>query len=627
MASRAGAASDLTGRQSRPPAAAVHSSAFVSGRASDAFWILMSPVVALAVMAGLWKWSGLSDMAIFSVLFGFIVTGHHMPGWLRAFGEPAVYQRYKARLWVSLIAIPALVILPAYYGLGAVSLTIAAAFDLWHVAMQQHGFGRIYAAKAGDVSRRSARLDLVCTLTWYGTVVVWSDSWMEGISRALRKAGLPLFDTLTPRDWSAVKWALLAVSLALAAAYVANAVALHRRGIATPQKHLVHLVAFAVLIYSYQFASWYRAQSVQNLFHALQYFFLVWVYGHFAIARNPERPRGFYRALFERKRGIFLFGGLVALYGTGAFLLLSSGYRLTGADAERTVQIIGSIALTSLLLHFYVDSFIWKVRSKDVQTALAIGQGRGAGDGPPSSPPPVKTGRVPDALHAVAYFGIPILLVVVVGARSRGAPPRAEIDSVAHEAELFPRSAYAHFSYGKAALDRKDTRTARSELSEAVRLAPSFQGPARLLADLDVKEQDTAAEIEHAQAAVRAEPADAELRFLLANALAREKRFADSEEQYRDAIRLRPRYAGAFENLGVLYKWQNRLDEAVPIFRRAHELDPNLSPAACDLAGALATQGDIQGALDVLTRYRQAHPEDRAAADLQTAITAEASRH
>ena len=24
-------------------------------------------------------------------------------------------------------------------------------FDLWHVAMQQHGFGRIYAAKAGDI--------------------------------------------------------------------------------------------------------------------------------------------------------------------------------------------------------------------------------------------------------------------------------------------------------------------------------------------------------------------------------------------------------------------------------------------------------------------------------------------
>ena len=33
-----------------------------------------------------------------------------------------------------------------------------------------------------------------------------------------------------------------------------------------------------MLIWTYQFPSWYRAQSVQNLFHASQYFFMVWVY-------------------------------------------------------------------------------------------------------------------------------------------------------------------------------------------------------------------------------------------------------------------------------------------------------------------------------------------------------------
>jgi hypothetical protein len=90
-------------------------------------------------MLAVWNWSRLSDLQIYAILFAFIVTGHHLPGWFRAFGEPAVYQRYRARLWVSLAAVPVLVILPTAYGLGAVALTVAALFDLWHVAMQQHG--------------------------------------------------------------------------------------------------------------------------------------------------------------------------------------------------------------------------------------------------------------------------------------------------------------------------------------------------------------------------------------------------------------------------------------------------------------------------------------------------------
>jgi hypothetical protein len=101
-------------------------SAYIAGRFSDNFWIVLCPVLALVVMQALWKWSGLSDLAIFSILFGLIVTGHHMPGWIRAFGEPEVYRRHKGRLWVSIVAIPALVILPTAFGLGAVALTVAA---------------------------------------------------------------------------------------------------------------------------------------------------------------------------------------------------------------------------------------------------------------------------------------------------------------------------------------------------------------------------------------------------------------------------------------------------------------------------------------------------------------------
>jgi Tfp pilus assembly protein PilF len=598
-------------------------SSWIAGRVTDSAWIILCPVLALLVMQALWTWSGLSDLAIFSVLFGLIVTGHHMPGWIRAFGEPEVYRRNRGRLWVSLFAIPALVILPTAFGLGAVALTIAATFDLWHVAMQQHGFGRIYAAKAGDRSRRSSRLDLACALTWYATVVAWSDSWMQAIARAFRKAGLPVFDALTPRSWAAVRWTLLGASAALAIAYTINALRLWKvERISTPQKHLLHAVAFAVLLWSYQAPSWYRANSVQNLFHAMQYFFMVWIYGSLSLRRESTQPGSFYRALFGRRRGMILFSLLIALYGAGAIALSSSGYRLTGVEAERTAQIIGSIGIASLLLHFYVDSFIWKVRSKEVRRALAIRE-----DGAVSFAPatPVEGAQWRGALHAIAYFGAPALLIALLGAKGRSGSPAGERTAIAHEATLFPRSAMARYANGVSAAAAGDLASARAELTAACDLAPSFAGPARTLAEIDHREGKRDQELAHASLAVRAEPRDAELRYLYGSALAREKRWDEAESQYREVVRLRPQFAGGHQGLGVIAKWRGNLAEAIPFFRRAASLDPNYRDAWCDLAGALATVGQTKEALDTLGNYRSRHPEDQVAANLEAAIRADAA--
>jgi len=620
VASRAQATLAPRGARVRKDGATIPSP-FIAGRFADNVWIILCPILALVVMQALWKWSGLSDLAIFSVLFGLIVTGHHMPGWIRAFGEPEVYRRHKGRLWVSVFAIPALVILPTAAGLGAVALTIAATFDLWHVAMQQHGFGRIYAAKAGDRDRRSARLDLACALTWYVTVVAWSDSWMQAIARSFRKAGLPVFDLLTPATWKAVKWSLLAVSAALLLAYVVNAVRLWRdQKISTPQKHLLHLVAFSVLVWSYQAPSWYRANSVQNLFHAMQYFFMVWIYGNLSIRRDSTKPGSFYRSLFGKRGGILLFASLIALYGLGAIALSSSGYRLNGADAERTAQIIGSIGIASLLLHFYVDSFIWKVRSKEVRQALAIRDDAAAS----SEVAPAPASQWRGALHAMAYFGVPALAIFLLGARGRAVPPERERAAVAHEAVLFPRSAMARFARGQSALGQGDPVTGRSELDVALQLAPSFAGPARVLAALDDREGKPEAVIEHGRAAVEAEPKDGELRYLLATALARQKRLEEAEAQYREVVRLRPEFAGGYEGLGVIAKWEGRIADAIPLFRKAASLDPNLADAYRNLAGALATAGQTSEALAVLGNYRTRHPEDRVAADLERAIRVDA---
>jgi tetratricopeptide (TPR) repeat protein len=603
-------------------------SPYIRGPVADGFWIIGSPVVALALLSAVWAWSGRSDLAIYAVLFGLVVTGHHLPGWFRAFGEPSIYRRYKARLWTSLVAVPALVILPTAFGLGAVALTVAAAFDLWHVAMQQHGFGRIYAAKSGDRSKTSARLDLACVLTWYATAVAWSDPWMAAIARVFRKAGLPIFGALSTGAWRGVQWALLGVSAALLAAYVVRALRLRSEGIRTPQKHLLHFAAFSVIVWTYQFPSWYRAQSVQNLFHASQYFAMVWIYGALSLGRSSEGAGRFYRRLFGSRRGLLAFAACVAAYGAGAIALSASGYRLTGVDAERTAQVIGSIGLASLLLHFYVDSFIWKVRSREVRTALAIRDETPAAvsPAPPASPAafPTPERALRGVGHAVAYFGIPVALIALAGIRGRTVPPAAERASLVHEAELFPRSAAAHGLAGQAALAANDGTAGRSELERSVALAPSLEGPALALVKLDILERQDS--LEHARAAVRANPRDPEARYSLGNAFSAARRLDEAAAEFEAAIKIRPGFAGAHENLGVVRKWQGRLHEAIPHFRRARDLDPNLEEAALNLAGALATEGQVDEALAILADDRRRHPDSRVAADLEAAIRKETGR-
>jgi tetratricopeptide (TPR) repeat protein len=323
---------------------------------------------------------------------------------------------------------------------------------------------------------------------------------------------------------------------------------------------------------------------------------------------------------------MLLFAALIGLYGLGAIALSSSGYRLTGADAERTAQVIGSIGIASLLLHFYVDSSIWKVRSKEVRKALAI---QDAVPISPTAEPGEGSSHWRGALHALAYFGIPALAIALLGARGRTVPPQRERTAIAHEAELFPRSAMARYARGGAAFESGDFLTARAELAAAVglapSLAPSFAGPAKLLAELDRREGRIDQEIEHAYSAVRADPKDAETRYFLASRLAAERRLGKAEAEYREVIRLRPKFAGGHEGVGVIFKWRGELDQAIPHFRKAAALDPNYPAAWCDLAGALATLGRTQDALDTLANYRRRHPEDRVAADLERAIRAESS--
>lgn len=79
-----------------------------------------------------------------------------------------------------------------------------------------------------------------------------------------------------------------------------------------------------------------------------------------------------------------------------------------------------------------------------------------------------------------------------------------------------------------------------------------------------------------------------------------------AEEAFRRAGELRPDDGGAFNNLGMSFLRQDRMDEAVNAFQIALNRDPALTIARLNLRIALATRGDFATALSGASEAEQA---------------------
>src|SRR6186713_1887624 len=102
--------------------------------------LLLVPAFALAQA----KWSP-QDIFLFVGAFG--AMGHHLPGMIRAYGDRALFDRFKTRFIVAPIALLAVSIWSSLYNLPAIPF-VAMAWGLRPRMMQTYGFCRIYDAKA-----------------------------------------------------------------------------------------------------------------------------------------------------------------------------------------------------------------------------------------------------------------------------------------------------------------------------------------------------------------------------------------------------------------------------------------------------------------------------------------------
>ena len=85
--------------------------------------------------------------------------------------------------------------------------------------------------------------------------------------------------------------------------------------------------------------------------------------------------------------------------------------------------------------------------------------------------------------------------------------------------------------------------------------------------------------------------------------LARQQRFDEAEQAYRQAIDLKSDLAGAYNNLGILLRKQQRVDEAEQAYRQAIECKSDFAEAYNNLGNLLADQQRLDEAEQA---YRQA---------------------
>src|ERR1043166_1770398 len=111
--------------------------------------LLLLPAFALAQA----RWSP-QDIYLFVAAFG--AMGHHLPGMIRAYGDRALFQRFKWRFILAPLFLLAVCVAFFWWDLKGILLVVFF-WGVWHGLMQTYGFCRIYDAKTGTFDALTRR--------------------------------------------------------------------------------------------------------------------------------------------------------------------------------------------------------------------------------------------------------------------------------------------------------------------------------------------------------------------------------------------------------------------------------------------------------------------------------------
>jgi len=542
----------------------------------DLSYIVVTPLLIVPVVLILaQRWLTAEEISL--TVIAFASLGHHLPGFMRAYGDRELFMRYRLRfllvpllvLGMALLFSPPQVLATALHlpwthlhGLELILLV----WGTWHGLMQTYGFMRIYDVRLGVNDRWTARLDHGLCLSVFVAGVVFSDSRLFGVADAMWQAGLPLFGP------ESVRWLRMAVGTAgvcVGVAYAINQVRLHRLGVPLSWIKLL-------LIGTTGWFYWYTGRLSTNLliglamfeiYHAVQYYAIVWIYNRKLLQRAGNRfgPLGF---LFRDRwtmLGIYL--AAIGAYSSIRYFSVDANAYVFRGGSEDAHQWLVAMFVTSSFLHFYFDGFIWKVSEKKTQQNLVDEVTHTS----------IADRYVPTFLHAGKWA----LLLAIAGSLLL--------------AEQFQKS-----------LDG-DHQLARLQALAA--LTPELPESQSLLSRQALARGNPRAAVEHAKRALSLRPRSHAMHADLGLAFMQAGRLEQAQQALEQAIRLAPQQWDYHCDLGIVLAKQGHDEQAEQALRQAVELRPDLEPPRQYLAEFYLRQGRESDAAGQFEEIAQRFPE------------------
>ena len=533
--------------------------------------LLLVPVFALAQA----RWSP-QDIYLFVAAFG--AMGHHLPGMIRAYGDRALFERFKWRFIFAPLFLLAVCTAFFWWDLKGILLVVFF-WGVWHGLMQTYGFCRIYDAKTGTFDALTRRLDFAMCVIWFATAVALSPYRLSDTLDMYYMSGGPFIPPqLLHQGQQLILGAAILVSLFFGAHFVRTWVAGHRP---SPVK-------LALLITSIAFW-WYCNNLVANIlvgialfevFHDVQYLSLVWIYNRNRVDKDSNIG-GFMRFVFRRSGSLIgLYVGLVVAYGSLSYINAHIGM-------EIMKRILTGVVTASTLLHFYYDGFIWKVRERSTRQSLGLAGG---------TADVMLGGVLPSwAWHGLKWVAI---FVLPLGALWFWQTHLAVPELQRHEWVVadVPVGSKQHLDYGAALQQEGQLEKAAEEFKLALKFNPRDARAHMNLATALTAQSKFDEAVPHMESAVRLEPRNGEFHVLYGNLLQRIGRDDEAAPHFEAAVRSKPNSPDVRYSYAAFLASRGKYDEYIAELRRLVQLRPDYPYAELRLADALFANGDLEEA-------------------------------
>ena len=572
-----------------PTAAAHKSSLWILDSWRDLILYVCTPLLLVPIFIGAQGLWAAEDIYLFVAAFG--AMGHHLPGMIRAYGDRALFQRFRYRFICAPIF---LVVVCAAFSLWDLKGIVLVAFiwGVWHGMMQTYGFCRIYDAKVGSFAQLTRRLDFALCGIWFATAVLLSPQRMTDTLETYYSAGGPF---IPPALLRAGQQGLLALALLVSTVFLANFIWMWSSGKRpSPVKLVLLITSISFWWYCNKIvASVLVGIALFEVFHDVQYLSLVWIYNRKRV-ESDRSIGGFMRFVFRRSGALVgVYVGLVLAYGG---LSLSKSY--VGIEAVK--RILTGVVTASALLHFYYDGFIWKVREKSTRQSLGISGGTAEVS---------LGGFLPGwALHGAKWLAIFIIpLGMLWFAEVHSAEGKLErLSSIVAD---LPTSARAHVNYATELQDAGRGDEAAKEFSEAIRLNPGSAKAHVNLGSLLMAKGELDDARSHFEQALRIEPRNAEYHSGYAYLLDQLGRKEEAAAESATAVRLAPKSPQAHYGYGAFLEKYGKPEEAIAEYRQTLQLDPNYVDAHIDLGNLLFENGETAEAKDHFQKASALNPK------------------